>query len=280
MPAIKNNDTNTTNLTVAEKEAGKEAKIMPLDQEAMKLNVWLNVGQSNLLSWKEDVVAAAEEKGSSLTIAEFAQKLGLSEDAARFMISEDAGLHRSHLPIYALSNLSSKLGHLLTADEVAELVKLVPFPANSTCKVCNRGVENELVRPLVDFRTGFFKMRDDGSLIVAGQTVVIDKNGKSEPYAFCPRHVGEGRKVLQDKGKGPILPAMPYASAVEFAKRRVERRTEDQGNRESFRGEFRSGKRLEFDGSNPDGREVEQPRGYGRGKGQQGNRGGKGGGRW
>lgn len=280
MPAMKNND--TTNLTAIEKEAGKEVKIMPLDQEAMKLNVWLNVGQSNLLGWKEDVVAAAEEKGSSLTIAEFGQKLGLSEDAARFMISEDAGLHRSHLPIYALSNLSSKLGHLLTADEVQGLVKLVPFPEGSTCKVCNKGVEKELERPLVDYRTGFFKMRDDGSLIVAGQTVVIDKNGKSEPYTFCPRHVGEGRKVLQDdKGNGPILPAMPYASAVEFAKRRVERRTEDQGARESFRGEFRRGKRLEFDGSNPDGREVEQPRGgYGRGKGQQGNRGGKGGGRW
>ncbi|MBI5153420.1 MAG: hypothetical protein HZA36_03100, partial [Parcubacteria group bacterium] len=99
--------TNAATMNATEKEAGKEVKIQPLTEEAMSLNVRF-VRKDSPIKWSEDVIPAAEKKGASLNIAEFAAMVGLTSEAGQFLIGEEAGLHRSKLNAVALNNLANK----------------------------------------------------------------------------------------------------------------------------------------------------------------------------
>jgi len=209
------NTKNSTEITKVEEAAGKEAKIQPLSREAMKLNVWLKVGESGLTKWA-DLVTESEQKGSSLTLGEFAAKLGLDESAAQFMVSDEGGLHRSQLPIYALSNLSSKRKHLLTANEIRELVSMVKLNGK-TCAACKKDVPEELVSPVVDWKnTGFFKFRDDGDMMMKGQCFKVeDRQGNTtirEVRVFCKSHVRDG-------GNAHKRAPLPYSIAADIIQR-------------------------------------------------------------
>ncbi|MEK7498951.1 MAG: hypothetical protein AAB611_03795 [Patescibacteria group bacterium] len=236
-----------TDINDTEKNAGKEAKIQPLEQDAMELNAKF-VRKNSPVQWKS-VCDAADAKGSSLSMTEFGAMIGLAPEAGKFLIGEDAGLHRSKLTAIALNNLSNKRGHLLSKEEVEGFVYFAGMPKDKdvVCSFCAAGgtstkVERELISPKLDKVTGFFKL-EDGEPYLLGQTYrdsYIDKSKAgtrvTQVHTVCKDHVlAAGNEFKRDGRPRTIcLAGDDHAKKVDagasaFAAQRAAQRGQQSG---------------------------------------------------